>query len=187
MNITADKFISLSEERRLFKAIAKGAATGDRAAIVDNMLFNLLMLTGLRISEALKLKWDDVGEDYLLIHSPKSGRKTETVHIGNKLIEMLAQFKEHNPYSHSKYIFNTQKGPMKRTNAHERLKHWLRVAGLRDSISCHSFRHTYATRCLDANLPLPVVRDQLRHSSIAVTSVYLHFSKENKEKLKEIF
>lgn len=186
MNITADKFISLSEEKKLFKAIAKQAEAGDRSAIVDQMLFHLLLLTGLRISEALNLKWEDIGEDYLVLPDTKSNKK-QTVHIGNKLLKLLAEFKEANPYSFSKYVFNTQKGKMGRTSAHDRLKYWLKVAGLRDSITCHSFRHTYATRCLDANLPLPVVRDQLRHSSIAVTSVYLHFSKENKDKLKELF
>lgn len=187
MNITAEKFISLREESKFFKALAKASSVQDRAAIVDNMLFNLLALTGLRISEALNLKWDDIGEDYLVVRKQKNGKDNGTVHIGNKLLEMLAQFKSSNPYAYSAYLFNTQKGPMKRTNAHERLKYWLKVAGLRDTISCHSFRHTYATRGLDAGLPLTIMRDQLRHSNIAVTSVYLHFSQENKDKLKEIF
>ena len=187
MNLTADKFITAREEEKLLKTMSRFAAKGERAAIVDNMLFNLLALTGLRISEALNLKWEDIGDDYILIHTPKSGRKTETVHIGRKLLELLAAFKESNPYAFSPYLFNTQKGPMKRTNAHERLKYWLKVASLRDSISCHSFRHTYATKCLDNGLDLAVVRDQLRHSSVSITSVYLHFSQEKKEKLKEIF
>jgi integrase/recombinase XerD len=150
------------------------------------MLFHLLILSGLRISEALNLRWADIGEDYLIIHTPKSGRKSETVHIGNKLIQMLAQFKEANPFKHSEYLFNTQKGKMGRTSAHDRLKYWLKVASLRDTISCHSFRHTYCTKLLDAGFSLPVVRDQARHSNIAVTSVYLHFSQDQKDKLKEI-
>lgn len=191
MNLTADKFISLSEEAKLFKAIARATEAGDRAARVDYMLFSLLNLTGLRISEALALRWSDVGEDYLLVTQKKgrtkSGNAYETVHIGNKLISMLASYRENTPHPGSEYLFNTQKGPMGRTTAHERLKYWLKIAKLREDISCHAFRHSYATRCLDAGLPLAVVRDQLRHSSIAVTSVYLHFSKENKEKLKEVF
>jgi integrase/recombinase XerD len=187
MSLTADKFISQKEEEKLFKSIEKFVNAGDKGAVVDHMLFQLLVLTGLRISEALALKWEDIGEDYLLIHSPKSGKKVETVHIGNKLLGQLAAFHKANPYAHSPYVFNTQKGPYKRTNAHDRLKYWLKVAGVRSSISLHSFRHTYATRCLDAGLPLAVVRDQLRHSSISVTSVYLHFSKECKDKLRDIF
>ena len=183
MNVTADKFISESEEKKLFKTISKSP---EKAAIVDFMLFNLLSLTGLRISEALSLKWEDIGEDYIIIRQQKNGKKNGTIHIGNKLIELLKDFQEKNPFKHSPFLFNTQKGPMKRTSAHDRLKHYLKVANLREDIGCHSFRHTYATKILNAGIPLPVVRDQLRHSSIAVTSVYLHFSKENKDKLKEV-
>lgn len=184
MNLSATKFFSPTEERKLFAALSKSS---DKAAIVDRMLFQLLSLSGLRISEALNLKWSDLGEDYLIIRTQKNGKKNGTVHIGNKLLALLAEFKEQNPYSHSVHLFNTQKGPYKRTNAHDRLKYWLRVAGLRDSLSLHSFRHTYATKCLDSGLPLSLVRDQLRHSSITVTSVYLHFSEENKDKLKAVF
>lgn len=209
MNLTADKFISAREEEKLLKAVSKHSSKGDRAAIVDMMLFQLLSLTGLRISEALNLKWADIGEDYLLVKgttkktiypldaesgvvvqvtkaTTKGGRSKETVILGNKALKLLEEFKQTNPFSHSEYLFNTQKGKMGRTSAHDRLKYWLKVAGLRDSITCHSFRHTYCTTLLDAGLPLPVVRDQARHSNIAVTSVYLHFTQDSKAKLKEI-
>lgn len=184
MKLSASKFFSLKEEQKLFAAISKSS---DKAATIDRMLYQLLSLSGLRISEALSLKWSDIGEDYVIIRSQKNGQKNGTVHIGNKLLRAISEFRSLNLYSHSEFLFNTQKGPYKRSNAHERLKYWLKVAGLRDTLSLHSFRHTYATRCLDAGLPLSLVRDQLRHSSISVTSAYLHFSQENKEKLKEIF
>ncbi len=184
MKLSASKFISLKEENKLFSTIAKSK---EKSAIVDLMLFQLLSLTGLRISEALNLKWANIGEDYLTIVEQKNGTKNGTVIIGNKLLQLLAQFKELNPYSYSSYLFNSRRGQYSRTNAHENLKEWLRISGLRSDISCHNFRHTYATRCLDSGLPLTIVRDQLRHSSISVTSVYLHFSKESKDKLKENF
>lgn len=184
MKLSSTKFFSLKEEAKLFATISKST---DKSAIVDKALFQLLSLSGLRISEALNLEWTDLGEDYIIIRSQKNGQKNGTVHIGNKLIQVLAQFKLDNPYPDSEFIFNTQKGKYKRSNAHERLKYWLKVSNLRLDLSCHSFRHTYATKSIDAGLPLSLVRDQLRHSNISVTSVYLHFSKENKEKLKEVF
>jgi integrase len=185
MELNADKLITEREMNKLFKTISN---TGTDASVVELMLYQLMSLSGLRISEALNLTWDDIGEDYIIIKAAHSkNKKKGTVHIGKRLIKLLEEFKESNPYKHSKFLFNTQKGQYKRTNAHERLKYWLRVAGLRDTISCHSFRHTYGTTALDKGLPLTVVRDQLRHSSIAVTSVYLHFTKASKDKLKELF
>jgi integrase/recombinase XerD len=159
-----------------------------KAAIVDRMLYQLLGLTGLRITEALALEWHDVGPDYIMVRkeTAKNG-KARSVIIGKKLQKLLEEFKRVNPYPQSRHLFNTQKGPYKRTNAHERLKYWLSVAGIRESISCHSFRHTYATRLLDAGIPLTLVRDQLGHSSISVTSIYLHFTKASRAKLIEVF
>ena len=145
MKLSASKFISLKEENKLFSTIAKSK---EKSAIVDLMLFQLLSLTGLRISEALNLKWANIGEDYLTIVEQKNGTKNGTVIIGNKLLQLLAQFKELNPYSYSSYLFNSRRGQYSRTNAHENLKEWLRISGLRSDISCHNFRHTYATRCL---------------------------------------
>lgn len=185
MELNADKIITENEMNKLFKAVSNSRSN---ASIVDQMLYRLLSLSGLRISEALNLTWDDIGEDYIIIQAAHSKNKKRcTVYMGKRLIKLLEEFKATNPYKHSKFLFNTQKGQYKRTNAHERLKYWLRVSELRSNISCHSFRHTYGTKALDNGLPLTVVRDQLRHSSIAVTSAYLHFTKASKDKLKEIF
>ena len=173
MQITATRFFSPSEQAKLFATIAEHS---DKAAQIDFVLFQLLALSGLRISEALALKWSDIGEGFLIIQTQKNGTKKGTVLIGTKLVTLLRNFAQANPYAESSYLFNTRKGPYKRTNAHDRLKHWLELAGVRSSLSLHSFRHTYATTSLNAGLPLTLVRDQLRHSNIAVTSAYLHFT-----------
>lgn len=184
MELSSDKFITEKEEQKLFKVISKA---GTKSSKVDLMLFQLLSLTGLRISEALDLTWDCIGDDYIRIKKQKNGKKRSSIHIGTRCIKLLEAFKEANPYKHSRYLFNTQKGQYKRTNSHEKLKYWLKVAGLREDISCHHFRHAWATKALDHGLPLTLVRDQLRHSSLAVSSIYLHYTKASKDKLKEIF
>jgi integrase/recombinase XerD len=184
MELSSTKFISEKEETRLFKAMAKA---NDNGAIVDLMLFQLLSLTGLRISEALALTWADIGEDYIKLKEQKNGTKNGTILIGNRLKTLLGEFSTSNPYKDLPHLFNTTRGQYKRTNAHERLKHWLRVAGLRESISCHSFRHSYATKALNNGLELPFVKSQLRHANIATTSAYLHFTQASKDKIKDIF
>lgn len=189
MDITHNRFITNKEEVKLFKTITPFVENKNRSAIVDLFLFQLLSLTGLRISEALKLTWSQhISDDYILVKAidSKSG-KARSIRIGRKLQGLIEEFKRDNPYSWSDYVFNTQKGPYKRTNAHEKLKYWLKVAGLRINISRHSFRHSYATKGLDAGLGLAFVKSQLGHSSIAVTSVYLHYTKEVSDKAYEVF
>lgn len=183
MELKASKFISENEEKKLFKALK---ASNDKRAIVDNMLFQLLALTGLRISEALALTWEDIGEDYIRITEQKNGKKNGTILIGNRLKSLLDAFKADNPYRDLPHLFNTTRGVYSRQNADDRLKYWCKVSGLRP-LSCHCFRHSYATKALNSGIELAFVKSQLRHSSIAVTSVYLHYTQASKDKLKDIF
>lgn len=187
MQVTSDKLISDKEQDKLFKAIEKLIETEPRIR-VEYTLFKLLALTGLRISEALTLKWTDVLDDSVVIRAvnSKNGKK-QSVALGKASRKLLKEFKKLNPYQGKPYVFNTRKGPMKRTTAHDRLKYYLKVARLRDSISCHSFRHGWAVKALDAGISLPMVRDNLRHSNISVTSTYLNFTRDNLKKLREVF
>lgn len=187
MQVTSDKFTTEKEQDKLFKAMVKFNNTRPQA-LVEYTLFKMLSLTGLRISEALTLKWSDILEDCLVIRAvnSKNGKK-QSIALGKGSIGLLQGFQKANPHKGSSYVFNTRKGSMKRTNAHERLKYWLKVAGLRDSISCHSFRHGWAVKALDAGISLSMVRDNLRHSNISVTSTYLNYTQDNLKKLRDVF
>jgi len=186
MQVTADKFITQKESTRLFKTML--AHQGTKASLVEYHLYKLLSLTGLRISEALTLRWEDILEDHLIIRAENSKNgKRGTVVLGKQAQALISAFKGLNPYPSLPYLFNTQKGPMSRIHAHTRLKYWLSVSGLRNTITCHSFRHSYATQALDAGISLALVKEQLRHSNISVTSSYLHHTQASLEKLRECF
>lgn len=187
MLVTSDKLITEKEATKLFKTMYKLIDTEPRIR-VEYTLFKLLSLTGLRVSEALTLKWKDILEDSIVIRAvnSKSGKK-QSIALGKASISLLREFRELNPYRGKPYVFNTRKGNMKRTTAHERLKYYLKLAKLRDSISCHSFRHGWAVKALDAGISLPMVRDNLRHSNISVTSTYLNHTQDNLKKLRDVF
>lgn len=186
MELSSEKFITQREAAKLFKVISQ---SNTKAAIVDLALFQLLSLTGLRISEALGLEWKDYfSEGYVVIKAENSKNgKRQTVHLGKRAICLLEEFRVASPYKESSYIFNSQKGALRRSSAHTRLKQWLGIAGLRDSLHLHSFRHSWAVNAIDAGLSLALIRDQLRHSNISTTSSYLSFSKDNLSRLKDTF
>ena len=60
---------------------------------------------------------------------------------------------------------------------------WTRRLQLPGGITFHSWRYGAATYWLDNGVPLQSVQQQLGHSNIATTSVYLHFTREAREKL----
>lgn len=162
--------------------------------VQDYFIFTLIAFTGLRVSEALTLNVDDIGDDYLIIRKDVSkNRKEGTVYFGKKtktLIDDYLTFREFKfSWMNNNYLFPSKgkRGYQSRSYLHKRFKYWLDICGLPSHLSIHSLRHTYGTLCLDKGLSLTFVRDNLRHSSISITSRYLHLTKENRKKVQEIF
>lgn len=203
--VTADKVLS---ELQLSKFIKRLRIEKDKSiltlncsakrnpkeirVIVDYFLFTLLANTGLRISEALNLKWFDLHEDFLIVRAEVSkNKKRGTVYFGPKTRALLDEFHTLRQgilkRTDTDFLFSFSGKIPSRSYAHTRFKFWLSQVSLPDQLSIHSLRHTYGTICLDSGLSLTFVRDNLRHSNIAITSQYLHLTKASRDKVKDLF
>lgn len=203
--ITADKVLSETQLNRFLKKLrterdkSMAAIQGSSKrnpdevrTIMDYYLFTLLANTGLRISEALNLKWVDIHDDFLVVRAEISkNKKRGTVYFGPKTQMLLNEFKELRTgilkRVDTDLLFSQNGKVPSRSYAHTRFKYWLSQVSLPDCLSIHSLRHTYGTICLDNGLSLTFVRDNLRHSNISITSQYLHLTKENRQKVKDLF
>lgn len=202
--ISADKLFSESQLTKLLKRLKteKDKAVlkiihstvyqpKDTRVILDYFLFTLIANTGLRISEALNLNWDDIHDDFLIIRPEisKNGKKG-TVYFGTKtklLIDELKKSKQNELKDESQFLFSLKSKVATRCYMHVRFKFWLQQTDSPMNLSIHSLRHTYGTICLNKGLPLTFVRDNLRHSNISITSQYLHLTQESRDKVKNIF
>jgi integrase len=165
----------------------------------DGRHYPLLMLlarTGLRIGEALGLKWSDCDLQAREIHvrrtleairrgtspaerlgAPKSG-KARTVDVSHELADELRRLELAQKSDAlrlgagrlSPWVFSTGEGtPLDESRVRKAFKRLLKLASLPRTLSPHSLRHTYAILMIQAGAPLTYVRDQLGHSSIKVT------------------
>lgn len=160
--------------------------------IIDYYLFALLAQTGLRISEAINLHWDDIHDEFLIVRPEISkNQKKGTVYFGPKTKMLLNELWTHKngilKRVQTELLFSCTGKVLSRSYAHTRFKYWLSQSSLPNSFSIHSLRHTYGTICLDNGLSLTFVRDQLRHSNISITSQYLHLTKASRDKIKDLF
>lgn len=192
-------FSKLKSEKEKSVLVIKGRPNlsnpKESRVIMDFFIFSLIANTGLRISEVLNLKVSDVRDDYIFINKDisKNG-KIGTVYFGKNTRNLINEyikfrFSCFNKFS-TEILFpskSSRKRILSRSYLHTRFKYWLDLSGLPNNFSIHSLRHTYGTTCLDKGLSLTFVRDQLRHSSISTTSKYLHLTKKNREKVKDIF
>jgi integrase len=147
-------------------------------------LAELLIATGLRISEALALTWADVHWSQRQIHVVRSrkrngngstkGDSSRSVDFGPRLAAVLRRLHESRLASGrgtSVPIFvGPRGGRLTRSDVSRDLhKASLRGAGLRESLRLHDLRHTAAASWLTAGLPLIYVQRQLGHASITTT------------------
>lgn len=203
--VSADKILSKTQSTKLFKKLLiekdrsiallrnmeRPRAT-DVRTVIDFYIFSTIAHTGLRISEATQLLKTDIYDDFLIIRAEISkNKKKGTVYYGPRTKKLIEEFLgiKNNLLKKDQWdlVFSTNGKVPSRPYLHTRFKFWLKQAKLPPHFSIHSLRHTYATTCLDNGLSLTFVRDNLRHSNLSITSQYLHLTKENREKVKELF
>ncbi len=144
-------------------------------------LFLIYVYTGLRRSELINVKREDVDltHQFLAVQS-RPGRPTKTgrdrrVWFSDQLLPVLKRYLEkvsqEYPFTHDW----TGHG-IDRTKLHRRFKIALKAAGISDpnGIHFHDLRHTYATFLVEADVPLPAIKELLGHRNIQSTMIYAH-------------
>lgn len=137
---------------------------------LDSLLLRMLFVTGGRISEVLALTWAhlkaaELGGGYA--HILGKGKKEREVYIGPELWADLATLRD---VPDDAPLFS-----MDRHEAAAMIKKAAKAAKITKSVTPHIFRHSLATYLLASRkATLMQVRDQLGHSDISTTSLYLH-------------
>ena len=161
------RFLSREEIGRLH--VALGECAGARASLVQQAdIIRLLLLTGCRKSEIVRLRWQDVGEDALHLADSKTGPRTVPLNAPSRAILKCRNRGE------SEFVFPSPKDP--KCPRSDDLKLWSIVrkrAGIED-VRLHDLRHTHASQAVLHGIPLPVVARLLGHRNPRMTLRYAH-------------
>ncbi|MBQ0053799.1 MAG: site-specific integrase [Bacteroidales bacterium] len=129
--------------------------------------------TGLRISDVMNLKWENI------IKNQFGGYSIELNTVKNgKLCE--------NPLSPEALEFCGERGVglvfpgLERSMLYKEMPEWIRDAGIDKHITFHCFRHTYATLQIAAGTDIYTVSKMLTHSNVATTQIYAELVNEKK-------
>lgn len=154
-------------------------------AAISNNLINLvatfLFNTGLRISECLNLKMDDVDFEKRTIHVREGkGRKNRIVPINNKLHRLLLDYRDNwRDGQNSDFFFSTKKtGAVSYPHVNSTIGKAAKSVGIKKPVSCHILRHSFASALVKKNVNLVHIQKLLGHESLAVTSIYTHTNLE---------
>ncbi len=142
----------------------------------NKALLRLLYMGGLRISEACNLKWRDMqpaADKGAYVNVFGKGGKTRSVLIDAKTYNLLLDLKCNSGPDDP--VFKSQKGnALSVPQAWRIVKKAAKRAKIDAPVSPHWFRHAHASHALDHGAPIHLVQASLGHSSITITSRYLH-------------
>ena len=171
------RFLSRAEVDRLRTALDahRGRGSGRQQAEI----IRLLLLTGCRKGELVRLRWPEVDEDVLRLRDGKTGARTVFLNAGAQAI--LAR----QPRMGSAYVFPSLVDPSRPRSTE--LSLWPKVcrqAGL-EGVRLHDLRHTFASHAVMQGVPLPVVSRLLGHIHPRMTFRYAHVSDRETEAAAE--
>lgn len=176
--------LSLEEIDRIEDSIDLSKAEGARNRAIIEVLFSC----GLRVSELVNMKLSDLYlEDRVLLVRGK-GNKERLVPVSNKAIADLKRwFFDRNLMKikpgEDDYVFLNRRGAhLTRTMILIMVKRQAEEAGIKKTISPHTFRHSFATALLQGGADLRSIQAMLGHEKIDTTLVYTHISNEQLRK-----
>jgi integrase len=178
----------------------------------DYLLFRLMAYTGMRVGEVLALKWSDIDFDTMSISvnrrithetnnlsnfdldTPKTNSSKRTITVDPSIIAGLKELKTQQHWFRSKFpdtadfgfVFinlKTRKGyPQTQKHVELRLKRILRMAGITQNVTPHTFRHTHTSLMAEAGVDLNTIMERLGHKNDDITrGIYLHITKSLKQ------
>ena len=150
----------------------------------DRALLELLYACGLRVTECLTLRLDDLNLNDGLIRCIGKGNKQRVIPVGECAVHRIALYlSAGRPHFQAKcaptpYLFLSRRGgPMTRQAAFLILRKRALNAGLSiDHLSPHVLRHCFATHLLEHGAQIRAIQEMLGHASIATTQIYTHLN-----------
>lgn len=161
-------------------------------AIRDGCIMQILLDTGIRVTELVGLDVEDVDLKHNRLSIHRKGDKDDIVSFSDATADIIKGYlderQSYRPVDNERALFlvsiGKYKGERMSVRSVERMvKKYCKAAGIRnaDKITPHKMRSTYAMNMLDASKNIALVKEQLGHNSITTTTIYAEARQKEKE------
>jgi integrase/recombinase XerD len=176
--------LSFPEIEKLLNAIDLSRPEGAR----NRAMLEVLYSSGLRVSELVNLKFNNIHFDIGFLRVQGKGNKERLVPIGHDAMKFVKiyvdQVRGVPPLKEAKkgfepYVFLNRNGrKLTRVMVFTIIKNLVIQIGLKKNISPHTFRHSFATHLIEGGADLRAVQEMLGHESITTTEIYTHLDRD---------
>lgn len=173
-------FLNYEEINKLFDS----ADTTTPLGLRNRCILELLYDTGIRVSELVNLKINDIEFDKKIINILGKGKKERIVYYGDYLQEVLGKYiNDSRKYllnnKLSEYLILNNNGSKITTRGVEYIiDKMLNEAAIKHKISPHVLRHTFATHMLNGGADIKSIQQLLGHESLSTTGIYTHITND---------
>lgn len=151
----------------------------------NKAILETMFSCGLRVSETVTLKLSDISYTEEFVRVVGKGNKERLVPIGSVALKAIRLYTENvrvhiEPKTGNNDIvfLNSRGTKLSRVMIFYIIKKLAAEAGIKKSISPHTFRHSFATALVEAGADLRAVQQMLGHESITTTEIYTHIDRE---------
>ena len=156
---------------------------------IQHVIMELLYSCGLRVSELVNLKINDIDLSSKYVRCVGKGSKERIIPMGETAKNIIKEYLQTRVFLVKKYNLDTKKllisengGKITRQDVYNFIHEQGKL--IHRNISPHTLRHSFATHLLENGADLRVVQELLGHSDVSTTQLYTHISKK---RLKEVY
>ncbi|MGK7378417.1 tyrosine recombinase XerC [Planococcus sp. 1R117A] len=173
------------EEMEVLFASVQGE---DNLSIRNTALLELLYATGMRVSECVSIRMQDLDRQIQIVKVMGKGRKERYIPYGQFAHDALEHYIDEvrprlmKKQEHMGLFVNSRGEPLTDRGIRHILSECMKKASVNSSIYPHMIRHTFATHLLNNGADMRTVQELLGHSHLSSTQVYTHVTKEHLRK-----
>ena len=182
--------LSFEEIENIINQIDRSTPEGERNKAILETMYSC----GLRVSEVVNLKISQLYLDVGFIRVLGKGDKERLVPIGSAAIKQINFYKNHvrvhiqvQKGNEDILFLNKRGAKLSRVMIFYIIKEMAMKAGIKKTVSPHTFRHSFATHLVEGGADLRAVQEMLGHASITTTEIYTHLDREFLRKTLEQF
>jgi len=173
--------LSFNEVEKILDAPDTSVPLGLR----DKALLELLYSSGLRVSELINIKLNDLFFGDEVIRVLGKGSKQRIVPVGQSAVNWITEYlTKSRPLLMKKiksqnFVFlSSRSTKLSRMTVWKIVDRYTKEAGIKKEVHPHTFRHSFATHLLEGGADLRAVQEMLGHADISTTQIYTHIDRE---------